>query len=133
MPVLHSTHPQRLTPLLIPFVESRPAWDEHDLLDAFQDLGEVSGLGVPSTADGIETPWAFVKSLIDRLHPHDHPRLAAVDPAELRCGRTECDHGWIPVGDAVRRCDRCRPGAWPEPSFEELYGESADGDEEVPF
>lgn len=133
-PVLHLTHPRRLEPWLKRFAESRPVWDEPDLLDALQKRG----LHIPSTDYGIDTPWAFVKSLLDQLELQDHPRLEWIDAAELRCGRSECDHGWIIdvnsvhelLGlqtDSQRRCDQCRPGAWPD---EDLY---AGLDDEVPF
>lgn len=144
-PWLCSESPRRLVPALKPFVESRPAWDEHDLHNGIQTLRLTRGMVTALTVDQIRTrPAVVFAAFLRELHPHDdHPRLPFVTPAELRCGRDECDHGWIPDDSAdnrmrelialplePRKCDQCRPGAWPEPTYEELCGEL---DEEAPF
>lgn len=141
MPLLRSTSPKRLENRLKRFVESRPVWTAQDLLDAIQTSCERSGRSATPPADQIHTPWAFVGSLLDSIHEHDdHPRLPFVDPAELRCGRPECDYGWITLDDVagrplVRRCDRCRPGAWPEheSSADDLLDGAPADDSEPPF
>jgi len=141
-PWLRSESPRRLVPAVKRFVEVRPAWTPQDLHDAIQTRREVRGLVTALTADQIRTrPAVVFAAFLRDIHPHDdHPRLAAVDPAELRCGRPECDHGWlvdpddrvreqlgIPI-NPLRKCDQCRPGAWSDRG--ELYGEL---DEEPPF
>jgi hypothetical protein len=149
-PLLGSTSPKRLQNVLKRFAEARPVWDPQDLLDGLQTVDERSGRSTWPTADRIHTPWAFVISRLKELHEHDdHPRLATVDPAELRCGRSECDHGWVLNPDhkvqdflglprsrsGQRRCDQCRPGAWTEqePTAQDLLDGAPLDDEEPPF
>jgi hypothetical protein len=95
------------------------------------------GLVTALTEDQIRTrPAVVLAAFLRELDPHDdHPRLALVDPTELRCGRPECDHGWITLDQVlagyplVRRCDQCRPGAWPAPNAEEYLAEVGHNDE----
>lgn len=150
MPLLRSTSPKRLQHALKRFAESRPVWLPEDFQNAFQTVSERTGRSVSPPANQIHTPWAFFVSFLQELHEHDdHPRLATVDPTELRCSRTECDHGWIVDADChvqellglqsnrdpLRRCDQCRPGAWPEsePTVEDLLNGAPGDDTESPF
>ncbi len=119
----------RLTPPLARFAAATPAWNAQDVVDALGDARRRAGLHSPITPEAIRTrPVVMLAHWLRRLDPElDHPRLPHMTPEELRCGRPECDHGWIPADPAalrvhellgtpappVRRCDRCRPGAWP--------------------
>jgi len=127
VPWLHSERPGRLVPALSRFATSHPSWTAQDLIDAIQTIRDRRGLVTALTEDQIRTrPAVVLAAFLRELDPHDdHPRLALVDPAELRCDRPECDHGWITVDEVlpghplVRRCDQCRPGAWPAPNAED--------------
>jgi len=127
VPWLRSESPRRLENALKRFAVSRPVWTAQDLLDAIRTVREVRGLVTALTDDRIRTrPAVVLAAFLRELDAHDdHPRLAVVEPAELRCGRDECDHGWITDADhyPLHRCDQCRHGAWPAPSYEDLYGD----------
>jgi hypothetical protein len=137
VPWLHSERPGRLVPALSRFATSRPSWTAQDVIDAIQTIRDRRGLVTALTEDQIRTrPAVVLAAFLRELDPHDdHPRLALVDPVELRCGRPECDHGWITVDEVlagyplVRRCDQCQPGAWPAPNAEDYLAEVGHNDE----
>jgi hypothetical protein len=137
VPWLRSERPGRLVPALSRFATSRPSWTAQDVIDAIQTIRVRRGLVTALTEDQIRTrPAVVLAAFLRELDPHDdHPRLALVDPTELRCGRPECDHGWITLDQVlagyplVRRCDQCRPGAWPAPNAEEYLAEVGHNDE----
>lgn len=121
---------RRLEPPLQRFAEAHLAWTAEDLENVFQADRVRRGLSPFWRSDAGRTPYAFLASLLRPLNEHDdHPRLADVEQAELRCGRPECVDGWIEPAGRVDvmlaltgqpgalppavRCDRCRPGAWP--------------------
>lgn len=139
---------KRLSGPLWKFLDSPLVWNGEDLENAIQTDRDRQGLGAVWAAGGILTPFAFLADLVRPLNVHtDHPRLPFVDATELRCGRTECDHGWIVDPDShvrellgllpspSRRCDQCRPGAWPEPesTVEDLLDGEVVDDVEPPF
>jgi hypothetical protein len=144
LPVVRSESPRRLENTLQRFVESRPTYTAEDIQIAYQRVLDRRGVVTALPDEWIHTRPAVVFASVMREieDPQaDHPRLTTIDPADMRCGRAECQHGWIVDVDSVqellglqrdsqRRCDQCRPGAWPEPTYEELYG---DLDEEEPF
>jgi hypothetical protein len=127
VPWLRTERAGRLVPALTRFATARPAWTAHDVVDAIATIRERRGILTTLSEDQIKTrPAVVLAAFLRELDPHDdHPRLALVDPAELRCDRPECDHGWITVDEVlpghplVRRCDQCRPGAWPAPNAED--------------
>lgn len=150
IPWLRAEQPGRLTPSLTRFATARPGWTAQDVIDALHTLRTRRGLPVgPLTADKIHTrPAVVLAAFLRELDHHDdHPRLAHIDPDELRCHRPECDHGWITIatssggpsptaaGDPVRRCDQCRPGAWPAPHLTHLDDDTYAGyhGDEPPF
>jgi len=148
LPWLRTESPSRLIPALTRFATAQPAWTGQDLTDAIQTLRAQRGLTTTLTADTIKTrPAVVLAAFLRQLDHHDdHPRLAHLTPEQLRCHQPQCDHGWItlhatpahPTG-AVRRCDQCRPGAWPPPTHPNYldYLEDDDNDtsvgEEPPF
>lgn len=148
-PVLASEDPGRFVHALMRFAVSRPVWDELDLQNMIQTVAERRGKPNPLTAKGIRSPIPFIWSYLCDVDPHDdHPRLATVDPVELRCGRPECVNGWIRQVDVMliltgrpgglspaRHCGQCRPGAWPEPvpTVDDLLAGGQLEDEEPPF
>jgi len=139
VPWLRSERPGRLVPALSRFATARPAWTAQDVIDAIQTTRERRGLVTTLTDIQIRTrPAVVLAAFLRQLDHHDdHPRLATIDPVELRCHQSECDHGWITVDQPpaghpqVRRCPHCRPGAWP-PS-ENLEDEPLLDGEEPPF
>jgi hypothetical protein len=141
VPWLRSERPGRLAPALNRFATSRPTWTAQDVIDAIQAIRDRRGLVTALTEDQIRTrPAVVLAAFLRELDPHDdHPRLALVDPAELRCDRPECDHGWITIDEAlaghplVHRCDQCRPGAWPAPNAEDDYLAELEHNDEPPF
>lgn len=156
LPWLATEQPGRLIPTLTRFAAATPAWTADDLADAIATLRLQRGLTTPLTADTIKTrPAVVLAAFLRQLHhDDDHPRLALVEPDELRCHRPECDHGWTtlpsptptavahhglyPHDDnptTVTRCDHCRPGAWPAPTPDDLLevGYYPDDTEEPPF
>jgi hypothetical protein len=140
VPWLRTERPGRLAPALNRFATSRPSWTAQDVIDAIQTIRERRGLVTTLTEDQIRTrPAVVLAAFLREPDPHDdHPRLALVDPAALRCERPECDHGWITVPEIlagyplVRRCDQCRPGAWPAPNAE-VYLDELEHNDEPPF
>lgn len=141
VPWLGSERPGRLAPALNRFATARPVWTAQDVIDAIQTIRDRRGLVTALTGDQIRTrPAVVLAAFLRELDPHDdHPRLGLVDPAELRCSRPECDHGWVTVAEVlagyplVRRCDQCRPGAWPSPHAEDDYLAELRPDDEPPF
>jgi hypothetical protein len=142
LPWLRSEAVRRIEGALKRFAESRPVWTAEDLHNAIQTIRERRGLSTALTDDQIRTrPAVVLAAFLRELDPYqDHPRLAVVEPAELRCGRTECDHGWITLDDhagrpLVRKCGQCRPGAWPEPTptVDDLLDGAPVDDHEPPF
>lgn len=162
LPWLRTERPGRLAPALTRFVDpahATPVWTAQDLTDAISDLRTRRGLLTTLTDTHIRTrPAVVLAGFLRQLDPvADHPRLAHLDPTHLRCHRPECDHGWITVlvpapppreellHEAVTRCPRCRPGAWPAPvgyledleGLEEDFGGPRNGpagqDDEPPF
>jgi len=139
VPWLHSERPGRLVPALSRFATARPTWTAQDVIDAVQTIRDRRGLVTTLTDIQIRTrPAVVLAAFLRQLDHHDdHPRLATVDPAELRCDQPECDHGWITLDQPptshhqVRRCPHCRPGAWPPPENLE-DGPLLDG-QEPPF
>jgi len=139
VPWLRSERPGRLVPALSRFATARPAWTAQDVIDAVQTIRDRRGLVTTLTDIQIRTrPAVVLAAFLRQLDHHaDHPRLPTIDPAELRCHQPECDHGWItldqpPAGHPqVRRCQQCRPGAWPPPEDLE-NGPLLDG-QEPPF
>lgn len=143
VPWLRSERSGRLVPALSRFAAVRPAWTAQDVIDAVQTIRERRGLVTTLTDVQIRTrPAVVLAAFLRQLDHHDdHPRLALVDPAELRCGQPECDHGWITLDQPpashlaghphVRRCPQCRPGAWPAP--ENLENEPLLDGQEPPF
>lgn len=139
VPWLRSERPGRLVPALSRFATARPAWTAHDVIDAVQTIRDRRGLVTTLTDIQIRTrPAVVLAAFLRQLDHHDdHPRLATIDPAELRCDQPECDHGWITLDlpptshHQVRRCQQCRPGAWPAP--EDLENVSLLDGQEPPF
>lgn len=176
LPWLREEQPGRLAPALTRFTNPthspssmtaaaaaervvRPglAWTAQDLAQAITDLRARHGHTTPLRPETIHTrPAVVLAAWLRELDPiSDHPRLPTLDPAQLRCGRPECDHGWVTVliprpaphqhllAEAVTRCPHCIPGAWPTRTpadahqVEELdeleVWEAGDVDEEPPF
>ena len=127
---LRGESPGRLIPALTRFATATPAWTAQDLTDAIQTWRVQRGLTTILRADTIKTrPAVVLAAFLRQLDHHDdHPRLPHLTPEQLRCHHPDCDHGWItlpaieahPAG-AVRRCDQCRPGAWPAPTRYDQY------------
>ncbi len=147
---LRTESPSRLIPALTRFATATPAWTAQDLTDAIATLRAQRGLTTTLTPDTIKTrPAVVLAAFLRQLHHYDdHPRLPHLTPEQLRCHQPDCDHGWLtlaPSGThpegAVRRCDRCRPGAWPAPTHHHYevdglvngYPGDPDDNNEVPF
>ncbi|GEM_PF-3513333 len=110
----------------------RAGWTAGDWLAAARDVLQTLKWTMPR--DGIHSPGGFIRWLTTYMTP-DNPSAIPIAAETLRCGRPECDHGWItptdPLGLSLiagpsARCTYCRPGAWP---FDEHLVDELDQDE----
>lgn len=109
--------PRRAAAVLADF--ERAGWTAADWLTAARDVLHTLNWTMPR--DGVHSPGGFIRWLTTYMTP-DNPNAAPADPTTLRCGRPECDHGWITPSDPFglglvtgpsTRCTACQPGAWP--------------------
>jgi hypothetical protein len=128
---LKHERPARMAPALSRFATARPSWTAEDIATAIIDARRRRGIIVDVDPGRITSCPAVVLAYWLRQidHQADHPRLPHLTPEDLRCGRSQCVHGWITLGDPldplspVSRCTECRPGAWPV-ELEELAAEA---------
>lgn len=135
VPWLAGEQPGRMAPALARFAASVPAWTADDIAIAVGDARLRAGHTRAVDPRTIRTrPAILLAWWLRQIDPRDdHPRLAQLEPEDLRCSRPDCDHGWltpspgtqwgtVTIHDpdtAVTRCPDCRPGAWPPPPEED--------------